>query len=134
MHTPKIYLDSQSIIALTANPKYHSQSKDVDTQYHFIHEVVQFHHIQLEYVSIEDMPTDVFTKSLFIAKHYHCLQKIGMVIIPPDFQLFITIESSMSLLDTTGISQTQFPTIPHIQAFMAHVEGSLKAYKLFSKR
>jgi hypothetical protein len=76
------------------------------------------------------MPTDVFTKSLFIAKHYHCLQKIGMVIIPPDFQLFLAIEPSMSLLDTTGTSQTQLPTIPHIQAFMAHVEGSLKSYKL----
>ncbi len=99
-----------------------------------IHDVVQFHHIQLEYVSTKDMPTDVFTKSLFIAKHYHCLQKIGMVIIPPDFQLFLAIESSMSLLDTTGTSQTELPTIPHIQAFMAHVEGSLKSYKLSSKR
>jgi hypothetical protein len=31
-----IYLDSQSAIALNENLKYHSCSKHVDTQYHFI--------------------------------------------------------------------------------------------------
>jgi hypothetical protein len=134
VHTPKIYLNSQSIIVLIANPKYHSQSKHVDTQYHFIREVVQFHHIQLEYASIEDMPTNVFTKSLLKAKYYHCLQKIGMVVIPSDFQLFIAIKSSMSLFDTIGTSQTQLPTVPHIQAFMVHVEGFFKSYKLSFER
>jgi len=104
VHTPKVYLDTQNIIALTANPKYNSQSKHVDTQYHFIHEIVQFHHIQLEYVSIEDMPTNIFIKSLLITKHYHCLQKIGMVVTPFDFQLFLAIESLVSLFDTIGTS------------------------------
>jgi hypothetical protein len=134
VHTPKVYLDSQNIIALTANPKYNFQSKHVDTQYHFIHEIVQFHHIQLEYVSIEDMPTYIFTKSLFITKHYHCLQKIGMVVTPFGFQLFLAIESLVFLFDTIETSQTQLPTVPHIQAFMVHVEGFLKSYKLSSKR
>ncbi len=134
MHTPKVYLDTQNIIALTANPKYNSQSKHVDTQYHFIHEIVQFHHIQLEYVSIEDMPTNIFTKFLLITKHYHCLQKIGMVVTQLDFQSFLAIKSLVFLFDTIGTSQTQLPTVPHIQAFMVHVEGFLKSYKLSSKR
>jgi hypothetical protein len=30
-----LYFDSQSAITLSANPKFHSRSKHVDTQYHF---------------------------------------------------------------------------------------------------
>ena len=30
-----IYVNNQSAIALTANPKFHSPSKHIDTQYHF---------------------------------------------------------------------------------------------------
>jgi hypothetical protein len=33
-----IYSDSKSTIALSANPKFHSRSKHVDTQYHFTRE------------------------------------------------------------------------------------------------
>jgi hypothetical protein len=32
-----IYVDNQSAIAFTANPKFHSRSKHIDTQYH-LHE------------------------------------------------------------------------------------------------
>jgi len=35
-----IYSDSQSTIVLSENPKYHSRSKHVDTQYHFTREKV----------------------------------------------------------------------------------------------
>ncbi len=41
-----IYLDSQSAIALSENMKYHSCSKHVDTQYHFIRRKVLQHEIQ----------------------------------------------------------------------------------------
>lgn len=33
-----IYPESQSAIALSENPKYHSRSKHMETQYHFIRE------------------------------------------------------------------------------------------------
>lgn len=35
-HPIAFYLDSQSVITLSENPKYHSWSKRVDTQHHFI--------------------------------------------------------------------------------------------------
>ena len=42
-----IYSDSQSALALTANPKYHSRSKHIDTQYHFTREKVLTQEIKL---------------------------------------------------------------------------------------
>lgn len=125
MHLTTIYLDSQNEIALTTNPIYHSWNKQIDIQYHFIHDIIQFKHIQLAYVSMDDIPIDVLTKSLPTTKHYHCLNKIGMTIIPPDFQLFPTIKSnfSMSSLNTTRTGQTNFPIVPYIQALMAYVGG-----------
>jgi hypothetical protein len=41
-----IYLDNQNAIALSENLNYHSCSKHVDTQYHFIRRKVLQHEIQ----------------------------------------------------------------------------------------
>jgi hypothetical protein len=85
----------------------------------------------LAYVSIDDIPIDVLTKSLLNIKHYHFLNKLGMTIIPPDFQLFPAMESifSMSLVNTTRTNQTNLPFVPCIQALMAYVGGFFKSYK-----
>jgi len=58
------YSDSQSAIALSANLKYHSRSKHVDTQYHFTREKVISKEIQLQYVPTTDTAIDIFTNSL----------------------------------------------------------------------
>jgi hypothetical protein len=131
MHLTTIYSNNQNAIALTTNLKYHSWNKQTNTQYHFIHDKIQFKHIQLAYVSIDDIPIDVLTKSLLTTKHYHCLNKLGMIIIPPDFQLFPAIESIflMSLFNTTRTNQTNLPIVPCIQALMAYVGGFFKSYK-----
>ena len=76
-----IYCDSQSTIALSANPKYHSRSKHVDTQYHFTREKVLTHEIQLSYVSTNDMTADILTKSLPNDKHHRCMTCLGMCLI-----------------------------------------------------
>jgi hypothetical protein len=98
MHLTTIYLDSQNAIALITSLKYHSSNKQTNTQYHFIHDIIQFKRTQLTYVSIDGTPIDVLTKSLPTTKHYDCLNKLKMTIIPPDFQLFLTIESNFQCL------------------------------------
>jgi hypothetical protein len=69
MHLTTIYSESQNAIALTTNPKYHSWNKQTNTQYHSIHDTIQFKHIQLPYISMDDIPIDVLTKSLPTTKH-----------------------------------------------------------------
>ena len=59
-----IYADNQSAIALTANPKFHSRSKHIDTQYHFTRDQILNKQITLKYVPTMDMVADIFTKSL----------------------------------------------------------------------
>ena len=78
-----IYSNSQSAIALSENPKFHSRSKHVDTQYHFTREKVLTQEIQLQYVQTTNMIADIFTKSLPKDKHYHCMSLLGMDLIPP---------------------------------------------------
>jgi len=77
-----IYSNSQSAIALSENPKYHSRRKHVDIQYHFTREKILTKEIQLYHIPISDMTADILTKSLPQAKHNHCMTKLGMCLIP----------------------------------------------------
>jgi hypothetical protein len=72
------YFDSQSAITLGANPKFHSRSKHVDTQYHFTWEKFQAKHIY-----IVEMTVNILTKSLPKEKHFHCVSNLGTEFVSP---------------------------------------------------
>lgn len=76
-----IHCDSQNAIALSENPKYHSRSKPMETQYHFSRKRVFDKQIQLKYVFTLDMNVDIFTKSLPRDKHFQCIENLGMCLI-----------------------------------------------------
>jgi len=59
-----IYEDNQSATALAKNPVYHSRTKHIDIQHHFIRDKVEAREIELEYMSTENMVADVMTKAL----------------------------------------------------------------------
>jgi hypothetical protein len=65
-----VHCDNQNAIALNENPKYHSRSKHVETQYHFSKKRVLDKQIQLKYVFTLDMIVDIFTKTLPRDKHF----------------------------------------------------------------
>jgi hypothetical protein len=73
----KIYSNNQSAIALTANPKFHSRSKHIDTQYHFIRDQILAQQITLEYIPTTEMAVDIFTKILSKEHNYSCIQALG---------------------------------------------------------
>lgn len=77
-----IYFDSQSAIALSENPKYHSHSKHVDIQYHFTREKILAQEIQFCHIPTSDMTAEILTKSLPQAKHNQCMTKLDMCLIP----------------------------------------------------
>ena len=64
-----IYSDSQSAIALSENPIYHSRSKHVDIQYHFT------------FMPTSHMTSDILTKILPKDKHITCMSQLGMCLI-----------------------------------------------------
>ena len=73
-----IYAYNQSAIVLTANPKFHSRSKHIDTRYHFTRDQILNKQITLKYVPTIDMVADIFTKSLPRIRHLMCMQNLGI--------------------------------------------------------
>ena len=59
-----ILCDNMFAISMTKNPVYHSCSKHIAIQHHFIREAVQDDEIQLKYCKTKNQVTDIFTKAL----------------------------------------------------------------------
>ena len=59
-----IKCDNQSSIKLENNPIYHSGTKHVDTQFHFVQEKMQSNDIDLMYCNINENVVDIFSKRL----------------------------------------------------------------------
>jgi hypothetical protein len=49
---------------MTENPVFHDRSKNIDIQYHYIHDMVHRGAIKLQYVSMDEQVVDTLTKPL----------------------------------------------------------------------
>ena len=67
-----LYSDSQAAIALTHNRSYHTRTKHIDIQYHFIQFIVNNGTINVIYCPTDDMVANTLTKVLpnIKAKHF----------------------------------------------------------------
>jgi hypothetical protein len=72
--------DSQSAIHLAKNPAYHSRTKHIDIQYHFIREKVDEKVIHLEKVDTKVNCADFLTKAVSLEKFKWCSSELGMKI------------------------------------------------------
>ena len=70
--------DNQGSIALTKNPVFHDQSKHIDIQYHFTHDLVKNRTISLNYISTKEMSADLLTKALPRAQHKYLARGIRL--------------------------------------------------------
>lgn len=59
-----IYCDNQGAIALAKNPQFHSRTKHIDINQHFVREKVADGKVTLEYVPTEEQIADGLTKAL----------------------------------------------------------------------
>lgn len=74
-----ILCDNQSAIALSENPKFHSKSKHIEMQFHYIRDQIHSKELRLEYCSTQQMYADYLTKSVGKEKHELCKQHSGLV-------------------------------------------------------
>lgn len=79
IYTINIYNDNQSAQKLSGNPVFHNRSKHIDVRYHYCREIIENKIVKINYLSTEDMPADLFTKSLPLVKHNKFLKMLGIV-------------------------------------------------------
>ncbi len=64
---------------LARNPEFHACIKHIDIQYHFVHEAVNHHLVDFEFVSTVKQAADGLTKALFAVKFSHFLIQSGLI-------------------------------------------------------
>lgn len=78
-HPIKLYIDNQSAIKLVKNQEFHSRTKHIDVQYHFIREKYEDKTIDVRYIPSEDQLADTLTKPLPRAQFEKLRSKIGVI-------------------------------------------------------
>ena len=61
---PHLFCDNLSALHMTINPMFHSCSKHISLDYHFVPEKVAVHQLVTRYISSVSQPEDIFTKPL----------------------------------------------------------------------
>ena len=74
----RIDCDSQSAIFLAKNPAYHSRTKHIDVQYHFVRDMVESMKVLLEKVDTLENVADSLTKSVSTEKFSWCRAAMGI--------------------------------------------------------
>jgi len=74
-----IFCDSQSVVHLTRNSKYHSRTKHIEIKHHFIRDIVDTGDIIVEKIHTAENSADMLTKPLPPTKFDHCLNLAGII-------------------------------------------------------
>jgi hypothetical protein len=75
----RIDCDSQSAIFLVKNPAYHSKTKHIDIQYHFLRDMVEENKLLLMKVDTLKNVADSLKKKLSTEKFSWCRGSMGIV-------------------------------------------------------
>eukprot|EP00253_Pinus_taeda_P026411 PITA_26411 len=73
--------DSQSAIFLAKNPAYHSKTKHIDVQYHFVRDMIEDKKVLLVKVDTLKNTTDALTKSVSSEKFSWCRGTMGVSVL-----------------------------------------------------
>ena len=74
----RIDCDRQSIIFLAKNLSYHSKTKHIDVQYHFVRDMVESKKVWLEKVDSLENVVDSMTKLMSTEKLSWCTEAMGI--------------------------------------------------------
>ena len=70
--------DNQGAIVLAKDNKFHSRTKHIDLQYHFICEAVDEGKIKMKYIPTADNVADIFMKALGKPKFWQFVKLLGL--------------------------------------------------------
>ncbi|XP_028110014.1 uncharacterized protein LOC114308604 [Camellia sinensis] len=75
---PLLWCDNVSSIALASNPVFHSKSKHIEVDCHFVRDRVLAKKLVLHYIPTIDQLADIFTKPLSISRHSYLKDKLNV--------------------------------------------------------
>lgn len=74
-----IWCDNQGAIKLSFSPAFHSRTKHIEVDVHFLREKVQSQVLDFRYISSDDQVADIFTKPLSPTRFLSLSSKLGML-------------------------------------------------------
>ena len=74
----RIECDNESVIFLVKNPPYHSKTKHIDVQYHFVRDMIEEKKVSLMKVDTLKNVADSLTKSVSTEKFSWCRGSMGI--------------------------------------------------------
>ena len=75
----EIRSDSQSGLNLMANPVFHSKTKHIGIQYHYVRELISKGDVTFSFCPTENMVADSLTKSVNREKTEFCRRQMGLL-------------------------------------------------------
>ena len=75
----RIDYDNQSEIFLAMNPAYHSKTNQIDVQYHFVRDMIEYTKVFLVKVDTLKNTVDALTKSMSSGTFSCCREIMGIV-------------------------------------------------------
>ncbi|KAH9762091.1 retrovirus-related pol polyprotein from transposon RE1 [Citrus sinensis] len=75
---PIIWCDNQSAAALASNPKFHSRTKHIELDVHFIREKVAAQCLKVQYISSSEQTADILTKALSYHPFLYLRDKLNL--------------------------------------------------------
>ncbi|KAH9741041.1 retrovirus-related pol polyprotein from transposon RE2 [Citrus sinensis] len=79
LRSPVLYCDNKSAEALASNPKYHSKTKHIELDLHFIREHVSRKELQINHVPSCDQVADILTKPLAFDQFHYLRSKLNVL-------------------------------------------------------
>ncbi|KAK9217237.1 hypothetical protein WN943_005862 [Citrus x changshan-huyou] len=78
--SPVLYCNNKSAEALASNPKYHSRTKHIELDLHFVREHIANKELRIEHVSSSDQLADVLTKPLGSDHFAYMRTKLNLIV------------------------------------------------------